>query len=132
MLSAPQVSNLLWSCCTAGHKLPSDLANELSKAAATRFASVPPAELADLIFSFASLGLALPPAFASSSVRRLQNSMAGLAPRQLARMMWSLARSGFTFLPQQLDAYQTRVGAVKSCTCVARVSSAVTVRRFQL
>lgn len=51
--AAPQVSALLWACCEAEHVLPSELANDLSKVAATRFASVPPAELADLLFSFA-------------------------------------------------------------------------------
>jgi hypothetical protein len=53
MLSAPQVSSLLWACAEAGHDLPPELANDLAKAAATRFASVPAPALADLVFSFA-------------------------------------------------------------------------------
>ncbi len=53
LLTAPQVSALLWACAATQHSLPAELANDLSKAAATRFGSVPPAELSDLVFSFA-------------------------------------------------------------------------------
>ncbi len=62
------------------------------------------------------LDLQLPPAFAAASIRRLQSSMATLAPPQLARMLWSFAKSGYTFLPQQLDAYQARVSALYAHT----------------
>ena len=110
-MDASQVSRLLTSLSALSSPPPPNLASELGKSAAARFASpaVPPSELADLVWAFARLGVKLPPAFASSAQRRLQLAMSQLPAAQLSRMVWSIASAGYNPTEPQLRAYAQKV-----------------------